>query len=124
MIRRPPRSTLFPYTTLFRSDIGLLASYFLDRASKRAERDGLEFSPEAAALLERYDYPGNVRELENAIEHAVAVAEGPKILAADLPAAFRAPRLLPREVGARGTAGSSPAVSSPAPAAAPPPAPA
>ena len=102
-----------------REDIGLLASFFLDRASKQAERDGLEFSPEAAALLERYDYPGNVRELENAIEHAVAVAEGPKILAIDLPAVFRAPRLLPKEFGARDTEDLSPAVSLPAPAAAP-----
>jgi len=75
-------------------DIGLLAAYFLERTSRRAGRDGLEFSPEAAALLQRYEYPGNVRELENALEHAVAVAEGRRILPADLPAAVRAPRLL------------------------------
>jgi DNA-binding NtrC family response regulator len=77
-----------------REDIGLLAAYFLERVSRRAGRMGLEFSPEAAALLQRYDYPGNVRELENAIEHAVAVAEGRLILPADLPTAVRAPRLL------------------------------
>jgi DNA-binding NtrC family response regulator len=78
-----------------REDIGLLASYFLDRIGRREGRTGLAFSPEAAALLERYDYPGNVRELENAVDHAVAVAEGRLILPADLPAAIRAPRLLP-----------------------------
>jgi DNA-binding NtrC family response regulator len=82
-----------------REDIGLLASFFLDRASARAGRPGLEFSPEAQALLERYDYPGNVRELENAIEHAVAVTDGTKILPSDLPAMVAAPRLLPRQVG-------------------------
>jgi DNA-binding NtrC family response regulator len=83
-----------------REDIGLLASYFLERAARRADREGLEFSPEARALLERYDYPGNVRELENAVEHAVAVSEGRRLLPSDLPAALRAPRLLPL----RGTA--------------------
>jgi transcriptional regulator with PAS, ATPase and Fis domain len=77
-----------------REDIGLLASYFLDRFVQRDGRS-LEFSPEVARLLERYDYPGNVRELENAIEHAVALAEGPVIRAEDLPAAITAPRLLP-----------------------------
>jgi DNA-binding NtrC family response regulator len=82
-----------------REDIGLLASYFLERLSARSGRPGLSFSPEASRLLERHDYPGNVRELENAIEHAVAVAEGPVIGAADLPAAVRTPRLLPEGAG-------------------------
>jgi len=77
-----------------REDIGLLAAYFLERQSARAGRRGLAFSPEAIRALEGYDYPGNVRELENAIEHAVAVCEGPILTAADLPAAIRVPRLL------------------------------
>jgi len=78
-----------------REDIGLLASYFLERLSRRAGKTGMQFAPEAEALLERYDYPGNVRELENAVEHAVALGEGRRILPADLPAALRTPRLLP-----------------------------
>jgi transcriptional regulator with PAS, ATPase and Fis domain len=78
-----------------REDIGLLASYFLERASARAGRAGCTFSPEATRVLEGYDYPGNVRELENAIEHAVAISEGTVITAADLPTAIRTPRLLP-----------------------------
>ncbi len=77
-----------------REDIGLLASYFLERLSRRENRTGLEFGAEAVELLERYDYPGNVRELENAVEHAVAVAEGRVILASDLPASLRTQRLL------------------------------
>ena len=77
-----------------REDIGLLASYFLERISRRGNRSGLQFSAEAAELLERYDYPGNVRELENAVEHAVAVTEGRVIMASDLPASFRTQRLL------------------------------
>ncbi|HEY2955882.1 MAG TPA: sigma-54 dependent transcriptional regulator [Candidatus Eisenbacteria bacterium] len=87
-----------------REDIGLLASYFLERLARRAGRPGLAFAPEAQALLERYDYPGNVRELENAIEHSVAVSEGRRIRAADLPAAIRVPRLL---AGASARAGGS-----------------
>ena len=88
-----------------REDIGLLASYFLERASTRAGRPGLAFSPQATHLLERYDYPGNVRELENAIEHAVAVSEGLIVNAADLPPAIREPRLLPSGVGGSGGGG-------------------
>ena len=57
------------------------------------------------ALLERYDYPGNVRELENAIEHAVTVATGPRIETEDLPAVLRAGRLLVPHDGATVRAG-------------------
>jgi DNA-binding NtrC family response regulator len=92
-----------------REDIGLLAAYFLDRYAARAGRAAMSFSAEAEALLERHDYPGNVRELEHAIEHAVAVADGSVIGVADLPAAVRAPRLLPAHHATTG----------PAPAAAP-----
>jgi DNA-binding NtrC family response regulator len=91
-----------------REDIGLLASYFLERLSARAGRPGLSFSPEASERLERHDYPGNVRELENAIEHAVALAESPVIGLADLPAAIRSPRLLPEATGEQPEARPSP----------------
>jgi DNA-binding NtrC family response regulator len=46
-------------------------------------------------IIERYDYPGNVRELENAVEHAVALSEGLLLRPADLPTALRTPRMLP-----------------------------
>ena len=89
-----------------REDIGLLAAYFLERLTARGDRARVEFSPEARALLERHEWPGNVRELENAIEHAVAVAEGRRILPSDLPASLNTPRLLPRDAtpDARGAA--------------------
>jgi DNA-binding NtrC family response regulator len=58
-------------------------------------------------LIERYDYPGNVRELENAIEHAVAISDGRVISAADLPSSIRSPRLLPT-TGVEAGAGQSP----------------
>jgi DNA-binding NtrC family response regulator len=78
-----------------RDDIGLLASYFLARVGERMDRPGFSFSPEAMEILERHDYPGNVRELENAVEHAVALADGRIIRPADLPTALRTPRMLP-----------------------------
>src|SRR6478672_9000182 len=58
-----------------REDILPLAQYFL---KKYAEENGREitdhFSPEVLSLLENYNYPGNVRELENVIERAVVIA--------------------------------------------------
>ena len=80
-----------------REDIGLLATYFLDQRARRLGRAGARFAPEAMRLLERYDWPGNVRELENAIEHALAISEGERIAAEDLPVNVRAPRLLSSE---------------------------
>ena len=75
-------------------DMGLLASYFLERAALRTGRKQLRFSPEAIGLLAHHEWPGNVRELENAIEHAVAVSEHDTLGAHDLPASVRTPRLL------------------------------
>ena len=49
----------------------------------------VRFSERAQQYLLRYDYPGNVRELENAIERAVTVCEGPEISHMDLPPALR-----------------------------------
>ena len=52
------------------------------------------FSKAAEALLANYSYPGNVRELENIIEHAVALAEGDEITEKDLPETLFRNRLL------------------------------
>jgi DNA-binding NtrC family response regulator len=87
-----------------REDIGLLASFFLERSARRQQRPALVFSPDAMALLEKYDYPGNVRELENAIEHAVAVSDRTVLGPADLPTEIRSPRLLPRHISGAGPA--------------------
>jgi DNA-binding NtrC family response regulator len=56
----------------------------------------MRFAPATVETLQRYDYPGNVRELENAIEHAVTLADGEVIGPADLPVALRTPRMLAR----------------------------
>jgi transcriptional regulator with PAS, ATPase and Fis domain len=77
-----------------REDVPLLAAYFLERYAKKLGRKVSRFSPEALAVLARYDYPGNVRELENAVEGAVALAEGEVITPGDLPTQLTRPKLL------------------------------
>ena len=68
-----------------REDIRLLAEAFLSRVSAEAGRGPSRLAADALAALERYAWPGNVRELENAIERAVALADGDAIAAKDLP---------------------------------------
>jgi DNA-binding NtrC family response regulator len=66
-------------------DIGLLAVSFLRRASDRARRQ-VELSPAALEALAAYEWPGNVRQLENVIERLVLFARGSVIEREDLPA--------------------------------------
>ncbi|AGC42364.1 DNA-binding response regulator [Myxococcus stipitatus DSM 14675] len=65
-----------------REDIPLLAMHFLSRAG-RPEVEG--FTAEALRALAAHDWPGNVRQLENAVARAVAVTKGPRITPEDLP---------------------------------------
>jgi transcriptional regulator with PAS, ATPase and Fis domain len=78
-----------------REDIPLLAGYFLDKYARRSGREIAAFSDDAKTALLRYDYPGNVRELENAIQRAVTLAEGKNITRQDLPPAFLQTATLP-----------------------------
>jgi Nif-specific regulatory protein len=66
-------------------DIPLLAEYFAARYAKRCNREVKGISAEARACLARYDWPGNIRELENAMERAVVIGSSSFILAEDLP---------------------------------------
>jgi DNA-binding NtrC family response regulator len=68
-----------------RGDVPLLAYYFLKKHAVLMGRESAEISPEALALLEAYSFPGNVRELENIIERAVAIGAGPTVRDVDLP---------------------------------------
>jgi two-component system response regulator HydG len=69
-----------------KEDIPFLVRYFLERISERLHKRVGELSDQAWGLLMNYDYPGNVRELENAIERAVILAEeGEPIKVWDLP---------------------------------------
>ncbi len=71
-----------------REDIPLLVQTFLSKYAREYARDVRGVAPEAMALLLDFPYRGNVRQLENIIERAVALASGPEIT----------PQQLPREV--------------------------
>jgi DNA-binding NtrC family response regulator len=70
-------------------DIPVLANYFREKYGRAAGRRVDRFSERAQFYLMRYAYPGNVRELENAVERAVALAEHGEITHLDLPPSFR-----------------------------------
>lgn len=79
-----------------REDIPPLAQTFADRVYSLSP--SVKFSGEALALLERYNWPGNIRELENAVVRAVAMCDG-TIRVKDLPQRVRNYSLLSGEVG-------------------------
>jgi DNA-binding NtrC family response regulator len=70
-------------------DIPLLARHFLAVHCRQLTREIAGFSPAALAALSDYSFPGNVRELSNVIEQAVALAAGPLIEPHDLPDRLR-----------------------------------
>ena len=72
------------------SDITLLAGHFLRQFNKEAGREILGFTEEALAAMRRYNWPGNIRELENAVERAVVLCRRPHIDVEDLPEALQA----------------------------------
>ncbi|MCA9404861.1 MAG: sigma-54-dependent Fis family transcriptional regulator, partial [Candidatus Omnitrophica bacterium] len=68
-----------------RDDIKPLADYFLDMFSRANNKMVKEMSDEVLALFKSYSWPGNIRELENAIEGAVIMAKGDVIQLSDIP---------------------------------------
>jgi DNA-binding NtrC family response regulator len=93
-----------------RADVPLLAEHFAERFAGIAGGEAKSFSREAMDLLVRYDYPGNIRELENIVQRSLVLARGTTIRSEDLPLALRAargeggavakPRTLPQRVAA------------------------
>ncbi|WP_129714056.1 sigma-54 dependent transcriptional regulator [Pedobacter sp. SYP-B3415] len=75
-----------------RSDIPVLAAHYLDEFGNRAGRTGLKFDAGFSAMISRYDWKGNIRELKNVIERAVILAEGDVLSAELLPADFHGDR--------------------------------
>jgi transcriptional regulator with PAS, ATPase and Fis domain len=67
-----------------RDDIMPLANAFLKRFSAQANRVLRGFTPAAAERLTGFDWPGNIRQLQNEIQRAVLLSEGPDVDAADL----------------------------------------
>ncbi len=68
-----------------RNDIPLLALHFLRKHAARMDRAVDDIEPAVISTLLDYDYPGNVRELENIIERGVALAQQRQLITANLP---------------------------------------
>ncbi|WP_293934738.1 sigma-54 dependent transcriptional regulator [Iodobacter sp.] len=66
------------------SDVLVIARHVLARLAKLNGQNLPDFSSDALTALQRYDFPGNVRELENVLERALALADGHAITAIDL----------------------------------------
>lgn len=70
-------------------DIALLAEQFIERYSREQGRSAMSLSPSALSLLRAYPFPGNVRELDNAILRAVTLAHASVLEPDDFPERFR-----------------------------------
>jgi len=73
-----------------REDIPLVAEHFLAKYSEQMGKSINAISREALELMQKYDWPGNIRELENTIERAVALESTPTVLPHSLPPAVLA----------------------------------
>ncbi|HEY6951749.1 MAG TPA: sigma-54 dependent transcriptional regulator [Bacteroidota bacterium] len=72
-----------------KSDILLLAEHFLKQFGKEQGKPKLRFARKALDLLYRYPWPGNIRELENAIQRAVVLTDGDVLTEQDMPVAVQ-----------------------------------
>jgi len=81
-------SILVPALRERREDIPLLAKAFLHELAAETDKPVQQISPEAFEVLARYNWPGNIRELHNAIERSLLSCRGDTIEARDLPYAI------------------------------------
>ncbi|HLF47788.1 MAG TPA: sigma-54 dependent transcriptional regulator [Methylomirabilota bacterium] len=75
-----------------REDIPLLVAHFLQKFSKDLSKEVRGVTPEALAVLERYHWPGNIRELENVLERAIVLGAGDMLGVDSLPESVRRER--------------------------------
>jgi two-component system, NtrC family, response regulator PilR len=78
-----------------REDIPLVAEHFLVKYSEQMGKSVTAISHDAMELMQKYDWPGNIRELENTIERAVALEATPTVLPDSLSPAVRGDSLRP-----------------------------
>ncbi|MFP2911211.1 sigma-54-dependent transcriptional regulator [Pyxidicoccus sp. 3LFB2] len=75
-----------------KSDIPALVNHFLEKYGESYGKEVLGLAPGTLQALLSHDWPGNIRELENAIERAVVLAQGQELTTDDLPPVLRGPR--------------------------------
>ncbi len=76
-------------------DIPALAKYFLAKENNCSSQKVVDINPEVLSLFDTYSWPGNIRELEGVIGHAVLLAEESEILPHHLPQDLRTPQVHP-----------------------------
>ncbi len=81
----------------YKDNLEVLANVFLEQSSTAHGKKAPRLGPDVLARLHAYDFPGNVRELKNTIEHAVILCTGDELRVEDLPR----PLLDPRSRGER-----------------------
>ncbi len=87
---------LMPPLREHQEDLPLLTSAFLKEMAKEHARPARRFSAEAMQALEAYSWPGNIRELRAAVEHAVVLGRGEELTLKDLPLALWSSSLMPQ----------------------------
>jgi DNA-binding NtrC family response regulator len=77
-------SIMLPPLRERRTDIPLIAKYFLAKYAQSMNKNVTDFSPQALEMIGGYDWPGNIREVRNVVERAMVVAKGSQIQVEDL----------------------------------------
>jgi DNA-binding NtrC family response regulator len=80
-----------PALRTYKDNLPILAQVFLQQAAQKHGRKVSALSREAMAVLQAWDFPGNVRELKNTLEHAVVMARTDTVQPDDLPKVMRTP---------------------------------
>ena len=87
----------------YKDNLETLANVFLEQSAASHGKPAPRLGPDVLAQLAAYDFPGNVRELKNTIEHAVILCTGDELSPADLPRPVVAPAQAPRKKPAHPT---------------------
>ncbi|MBS7231695.1 sigma-54-dependent Fis family transcriptional regulator [Flavobacterium psychroterrae] len=69
-------------------DLMVFADYFLEKANQQLNKDIIGFSPEVVTIFQNYNWPGNLRELQNCVKRATLLTQGDFIKSDVLPAEF------------------------------------
>jgi len=69
-------------------DLMVFADYFLEKANQQLNKDIIGFSPEVVSIFQNYNWPGNLRELQNCVKRATLLSQGDFIESDVLPAEF------------------------------------
>jgi len=75
-----------------KEDIPLLISTFINKYKSDSSKPNSDFSKEALDILMKYNYPGNIRELENVVHHSIVLSRNEVITTDDLPLGIRKPK--------------------------------